>query len=166
MKKLHKRMMPWVAVSISIGVMALWAQSIQQPIRYNHKKHIEDVGLECTECHVNVETHARASIPNIEICGECHDDLDVENPEDRKVAEYVTKGEKIPWAQVHQVRDYAFFSHRRHVVLAEIECMECHGDVAQKEKPFDAPYVQIKMAWCLDCHEQRAVTTDCYACHR
>jgi len=34
-----------------------------QPIAYNHKLHIETVGLECAECHRYVETSAAATLP-------------------------------------------------------------------------------------------------------
>lgn len=153
-------------LGVSLWVIAAWAKRSDQPIRYNHKLHVEDADLQCIDCHLNVENQARASIPNIEICGDCHDDLEAENPEERRVAEFVNKSTRIPWQQIHSVPDYAYFSHRRHVKLAQIECTACHGDVAQMEMPFIEPNQEIKMAWCMDCHEQRAVSNDCYACHR
>ena len=153
-------------LGIMLSIMAGWAQKDGQPIRYKHSVHITDAGLECIDCHLNVENQARASIPNIEICGDCHDDLEAEIVEERKVAEYVTKSVQIPWQQIHNVPDYAYFSHRRHVKLAQIECITCHGYVAQMDQPFVKPYQDIKMKWCMDCHEQRAVSNDCYACHR
>ena len=136
-----------------------------QPIRYNHKAHIEG-GFECSECHLNVETQARTSLPNIEICVDCHDDLEAENPEERKVAGFVTEKVRIPWVQIHSVPDYAYFSHRRHVTLGEIECESCHGAVSEMTQPFVQPFVEINMDWCVGCHEQRAVSVDCVACHR
>lgn len=144
----------------------LLAGDTDQPIRYNHKIHIEDVGLTCADCHIHTRDQARASIPNIEICVDCHDEAGGDNIEAGKVGEYVEQQKKIPWVQIHKIMDYAYFSHRRHVVLGQLECAQCHGDVGAREKPFSKPFVEIKMAWCLDCHEQRAVTTDCYACHR
>jgi hypothetical protein len=137
-----------------------------QPIQYNHKLHVEEADLTCLDCHQNINTLARASIPNISICGDCHDDTDSENSEERKVAEYVVKGANIPWAQVHKIPDHAYFSHRRHVKLAQIECIDCHGDVTQMERPFIEAFVVMEMEWCMDCHEQLNVTNDCSACHR
>lgn len=138
----------------------------EQDIQYNHKIHIEEAGLECIDCHLNVATNARASIPNIGICVDCHDDIEVENEEERKVADYVTRNVEIPWKQIHQVPDHVYFSHRRHVLLGKIECIECHGDVANMEKPFVMAYAEIDMSWCLDCHEQGKVSEDCSVCHR
>jgi hypothetical protein len=137
-----------------------------QPIQYNHKLHIEEADLTCLDCHPNTNTLSRASIPNISICGDCHDDVESENINQRKVAEFVVNGVNIPWVQVHSVPDHAYFSHRRHVTLAQIECTVCHGDVAQMEKPFTEPYMTMEMEWCMDCHEEKAVTNECYACHR
>jgi len=35
-----------------------------QPILFNHKKHLEDAGLNCFDCHTRVLTHERASVTN------------------------------------------------------------------------------------------------------
>lgn len=158
-------------IILGIFVSIFWAKDDSQgrsvqPIAYNHKIHIEEVGFACQDCHLNAEDHARASIPNIEICKDCHDDVEAENPEERKVAEHVDSNTEIEWVQIHTVPDFAYFSHRRHVGLAQIECEECHGEVSQMETPFVKPFASIKMSWCMDCHEQRGVTNDCYACHR
>lgn len=149
-----------------IDTFALSSSQEEQPIQYNHKIHIEEAGSECIDCHIQAESGTRASIPNIQICGDCHSDLETENTEQRKVAEYVENDTQIPWHQVHNIPDHAYFSHRRHVTLGQIECSECHGDVSQMETPFVVPYQEIDMEWCLDCHKERAVTSDCYACHR
>jgi hypothetical protein len=156
---------------IIFGIFIFWAASNSQgkfiqPIAYNHKLHIEEVDFTCLDCHLNAETHTRASIPNIEFCRDCHDDIEVENPEESKVAEYVNSDIKIKWVQVHTVPDYAYFSHRRHVKLAQIDCTICHGEVSQMETPFVKSYLIMDMSWCMDCHAQHGVTNDCYACHR
>jgi hypothetical protein len=161
----------WQTISFvlycSLGIALLgWANDGAQPIPYNHKLHIEEAGLTCEECHINVNTHARAMIPNIQLCSDCHDDPETENEQERIVAEYVTQDIQIEWKQIHIVPDHAYFSHRRHVAIAEIECADCHGDVAQMEHPFEQSYVLIDMDWCLDCHEERAIPKDCYVCHR
>jgi len=138
----------------------------KQPIEYSHQFHIDEVGLTCTDCHVQVETHRQASIPNVEICSDCHEDLDSDIAEAQKVSDYISNGTSIPWIQIHRVPDYVYFSHRRHVSIANLECQECHGDVAQKTTPFVRPYKKITMNWCLDCHKTNQVSLDCYTCHR
>lgn len=166
MGKSHLILMCFLVGVTLMDTSALNSVQDEQPIKYNHKLHIEEALSECTDCHVQAEKSTRASIPNIQICGDCHSDLEVENSEQRKVAEYVQNGTQIPWHQVHLVPDHVYFSHRRHVSLGQIECSECHGDVSQMETPFVKPFQQIAMAWCIDCHKQRQVTSECYACHR
>ena len=166
MKKFVLILMLIMVFVILIGVILGGNQENRQPISYNHKLHTEEVGLTCQDCHLNVETHRRASIPNIEVCGDCHDDAEAENKEEAKVGDYVSRNAKIPWIQIHEVPDHAYFSHRRHVLLGKIDCKACHGDVAKLETPFAEPYLSTDMDWCMDCHEQRAVTTDCNTCHR
>ena len=130
-----------------LDTFAISSDLDEQPIKYNHKIHLEEADLTCLDCHQNATSQARASIPNISFCGDCHDDVGSENPEERKLAEYVSNGIDIPWVQVHVVPDHAYFSHRRHVTLGQLDCSECHGNVAQMEIPFEAPSNSINMDW-------------------
>lgn len=82
------------------------------------------------------------------------------------MANYVLSETAIPWQEVHTVPDYVYFSHRRHVSLAEIGCQECHGKVSEMKMPFTSAAMTMDMEWCMDCHEENEVTNDCYSCHR
>ena len=163
---------PILALGLGLWIVISWGQEpgqlarALQPVAYNHQKHVAEASMACLDCHSNAETQARASIPNIGTCGDCHSDTEAENLEERKVAEHVANGVPIQWQQIHSVPDYAYFSHRRHVKLGEIECAVCHGDVGAMTTPFAKPFAPIKMKWCMDCHEQRAESNDCAACHR
>lgn len=137
-----------------------------QPILYNHKKHIEDAGLTCFDCHPRVATHQKASIPNIDFCQNCHKEAMTNSKEEEKLVQYIRKQEQIPWVQVHRVPDYAYFSHRRHVMAGKIACPECHGNVMEMTLPFSRPAVEINMKFCVRCHEKNRVNTDCATCHR
>ncbi len=139
---------------------------VVQPIQFNHQYHIDEIELECYDCHLQVETQRRASIPNIYQCAECHEDMDTDIEEAQKVVDHISEGKKIPWIQVHRVTDHAYFSHQRHVTLGEIDCSTCHGNVAERTEPFTEPYVEITMDWCKSCHKGNLVTQDCNACHR
>jgi hypothetical protein len=153
-----------VCASLLLGSYVFAKDSIQ-PIKFNHDFHIEELGLSCLDCHKNAERHQRASIPNIDECSECHED-EFENFEADKVTEFINSDIQIPWVKVHKVADHAYFSHRRHVRLGNIECTECHGDVSSMSLPFQKAHVNMDMDWCLSCHEARHVTDDCAACHR
>lgn len=123
--------------------------------------------MDCVECHVNALTYARATIPNIDICGDCHSgEPNTDSPEELKLIEYVDAETPIPWRKIYRVPNHVHFSHARHTAVAEIECSECHGEVQEMTRPFTQPTVPPDMARCLKCHEERGVTTDCVACHR
>ncbi|UCF65853.1 MAG: cytochrome c3 family protein [bacterium] len=166
MKNTIKYLTPVILVIALTGIISGTNQDVRQPISFNHKLHTEEVGLACVDCHSNVEKHSRALIPNIETCGDCHDDAEDENREKAKVGSYVSRNEKIPWIQIHVVPDHAYFSHRRHVTLAKIECQTCHGEVSEMERPFIIPFVELEMSWCINCHEKSKVVNDCNSCHR
>jgi hypothetical protein len=164
---------PFVCYSIILAILCVFiltgcSESVNhvQPILYNHKKHVEDAGLTCFDCHTRVLTHEKASIPNIEICKGCHEQPMTESKEEKKLVGYIQKNQPIPWIQVHRVPDYAYFSHRRHVSIGKVACLSCHGDVANMTLPFSRPYLPIKMAFCIDCHAKNHVNTDCATCHR
>jgi len=139
---------------------------LSQPLPYSHKTHVEELEIACEDCHANTRTHERALIPNIDTCSVCHVDTEAEDPGSRAVAEYVEREQRIPWRQVHGIPDYAYFSHRRHVALAGIDCPTCHGPVREMESPFAQPFLRMDMDWCVSCHEERSVSNDCYNCHR
>lgn len=140
---------------------------VDQPIQYNHSLHVQQEEIECVECHVGVATYARATIPNIEICGECHsEEPNTESPEELKLIEYVDSNTRIPWRKVYSVGDNVYFSHVRHTEVARIDCGECHGDVEQMTHPFTRQPIVMNMDRCVGCHEENNVTTDCVNCHR
>jgi hypothetical protein len=159
------------AIFIISSLLALFCScsnydSYSQPILYNHKKHIEEAGLTCFDCHSQVMTHQKASIPNIEFCQNCHKEAMTNSKEEEKLVRYISNKERIPWVQVHRLPDHAYFSHRRHVTLGKIACQECHGNVTEMTLPFSRPAVSIKMKFCIQCHEKNRVNTDCATCHR
>jgi len=160
-------------IVISIFVVVIVAGSlitqdaeIVQPIKYSHKIHIEDAELECTDCHIYVETNAVATIPNIEICANCHSDEPLgDSPEEVKLLKYISANKRIPWVQIYNVPDHVYFSHRRHVKIGELNCTSCHGNVAELEEPTTHQLVKISMNNCVDCHRESDVVRDCIGCH-
>ncbi len=142
------------------------AGATEQPIQFNHYKHTQELELECVMCHQGVKDKVRATIPSIEICIECHSEPVTDSPEEEKIRTYYSKGEEIPWKRLFQVPEHVFFSHRRHVTVADLECENCHGDMAQRTKPPSKAPMKIKMNKCLSCHRKLQAKTDCVSCHR
>ena len=140
--------------------------SITQPIAFNHQKHAGELSLPCTTCHQSVEAQSFAGLPQTETCVTCHAAPLTKSPEEEKIRQYATKGEKIPWQRIYRVPGNVFFSHRRHVVLAKVECATCHGKMAEQTTPPTRPLVNQTMAWCIACHQERRASVDCNACHK
>lgn len=139
---------------------------ISQPIAFSHRKHAGDLKIACNFCHKYVLTGRHSGLPGAETCGLCHIAPLGHSPEAAKVSEMLAKGEPLRFNKLFRLPDYVFYSHRRHVAIAELDCSNCHDGIADTEVPPDRPLIQIKMAFCVDCHRTRGVTTDCTACHR
>ena len=156
-----------ISLFVGIGLALSRKPSLPpQPIAFNHKKHTGDLSLPCTTCHQSVEAQTFAGLPQTETCVTCHAAPLTKNPEEEKIRQYASKGEKIPWQRIYRMPGDVFFSHRRHVVLAKVECATCHGKMAEQTTPPSRPLVNQTMAWCINCHQERRVSVDCNACHK
>jgi hypothetical protein len=153
-----------LAMIITAGVR-LQPTAIIQPLPFNHNLHIEQVELECSECHTRAEQSARATLPDIEICQDCHLEAMTETELEANLLTYTNENRAIPWQRIYQVPDHVYFSHRRHVALGKLDCEKCHGNVRQLTEPADKPIINPTMNWCMDCHEESRVSNDCLGCH-
>lgn len=154
----------FVVVTLGVAVVWLFASPrmpIEQPLAFDHAKHAPMV---CVACHQGVETAARAGFPANSVCLECHN-----KPTDAKgSAAAWPKGYSAPeiqWARVNRVPSHTFFSHRRHVVAANLDCVSCHGEVAKRSTPPGTPATRMTMAACESCHARENANNDCAACH-
>jgi len=141
-------------------------ERVLQPVEFNHLLHVEDVGLDCIDCHEYYETGQHSGLPSVETCLGCHEGGVTESPEERKFLEMVGRGEDVRFRKLFRLPDHVYYSHRTHVVVAGLECVECHGAVATTSTPPLLPLVRITMAVCMDCHAEHDVNTDCTDCHR
>ena len=140
--------------------------SISQPLAFSHQIHVEESGLECTDCHLYALSGVRATIPNTPVCADCHSEPSSESETELRLLEYVEAEELIPWQKVYWVPDHVFFSHRRHAGVAAIECETCHGSMADRVEPVSHRNVPITMGLCIECHEEMGASNDCILCHR
>lgn len=168
-------MKPWSIAIALIAVAALIAAGvaiatvrwpITQPIAFNHLLHVEDVGAECTDCHLYATTGVRATIPNLELCADCHEEALSESEQELQLVNYIQEDVRIPWRKIYTVPDHVYFSHRRHTAIAQIECETCHGAMGEQTEPMPRAAVPISMNRCMDCHEEAGVSNDCLLCHR
>lgn len=140
-----------------------------QPIRFSHQLHVKEA--KCAACHVYIPRLAAAGTPRLADCLDCHEGTQSKTPEglreEAKIDEYAKAKREIPWVRIsNMLPPHVFFSHRRHVALAKLDCASCHGAIAQTNALPTRPAVAFTMDWCLSCHRKRAASTDCIACHR
>jgi hypothetical protein len=161
-----------IAFTVILVVVIVWKvfsarKTITQPIAYNHKIHVEEAELSCVDCHSTVEIMPAATIPNIEICQDCHSDEPIsDSPEEVELLKYIDEGKQIPWQRIYWVPDHVYFSHQRHVTIGELECTNCHGNVEELTEPSSYPVKILTMDNCIECHKQHKVSNDCLSCHR
>ena len=155
-----------LALLVAVARALAGNPGVVQPIAFNHRKHTQDLGLGCELCHARVRTGAHPGLPALETCAMCHQALQGTSAEAARVTELVTAGRPLVFAKLFRLPAHVLYTHRRHVGIANLECRNCHGDIALTTTPPRRPLVRITMAYCLDCHRRSGQTTDCIACHR
>ncbi|MFQ6045927.1 MAG: cytochrome c3 family protein [Gemmatimonadales bacterium] len=139
---------------------------VRQPIAFNHRKHTRDLGLNCEFCHEYVRVGAHAGLPDGQKCAICHSVPQGTSEEAARLTDLLSAGDSLKFNKLFQLPSHVFYTHRRHVGIAGLECENCHDGIADTERPPERPLVGIKMKFCLECHREREQTTDCVACHR
>lgn len=147
---------PVVLVAL-VGVVWYWfsprytdvGYQPEQPVPYSHRLHVHELGMDCRYCHNTVERSNYAALPPTATCMNCHARVKTDSPKLAPVRESFKTGEGIPWVKIHQLPDYAYFSHQAHIA-AGVGCASCHGRVDLMDKVSMAE--PLSMSWCLACH--------------
>lgn len=161
-----------IAVGLAGVLVGFWADAAffpttipQQPIEFSHKIHAGDNGIHCMYCHVQARRSPTAGVPSVNKCVSCHQIVAKDRPQVRKLMEYWADQQPIPWVRVHDLPDFVYFPHKRHV-QAGVACQTCHGPVETMQRV--ERVAPMKMGWCLDCHKDHEVQNglDCWTCHK
>jgi hypothetical protein len=123
----------------------------EQPVPYSHQLHAGKLGMDCRYCHSNVEQSAFANVPPTQTCMNCHNQIRTNSLKLLPVRESWATGQPVEWVNVHQLPDYAHFSHASHVNNG-VGCETCHGRIDQMEVVRQVE--SMSMGWCLECHRQ------------
>lgn len=161
-------------VGVVISLLAILAISyvigrepaVPQPVAFNHLKHTQELQLACDFCHQYVNTSAHAGLPNAETCTMCHQVPQGTSEEAARVTQLISDGDPLTFNKLFRLPSHVFYTHRRHVGIGEIECANCHGAIADTERPPERALVRVDMDFCMDCHREHEETVDCNACHR
>ena len=151
------------ALGVSFGAYVLWPERREagyepaQPIGFSHKLHAGTLQIDCMYCHSGADSGAQALVPPVSTCMNCHAEVQPKDeqgkilPEIAKLLAHWERSEPIRWNKVHDLADFAYFDHSRHIA-AGMTCQECHGAVERME------HIRrvhgMKMSWCLGCHKQ------------
>lgn len=153
---------------IGVGVYDGYAPT--QPIKFSHQIHAGDNGINCVYCHSSAEKGKHSGIPSVNVCMNCHKGINEGsrwgteeiskiyeaagfNPE---TGSYDKPGKPIKWVRIHNLPDHVYFNHSQHVVVGEIECQTCHGEVETFDYPMHQ-HAELTMGWCINCHRETEV---------
>jgi len=168
----------------SINIMEGYQPS--QPIEFPHKIHAGDNGIDCKYCHNTVTESKSASIPSVNVCMNCHKQIVGQDEQVAKIQkiydaagwdpvkkEYTGKTKPIVWNKVHVLPDHVYFSHKQHVVVGQVDCKQCHGDMTTMSETVKVQYVEdlnkidgnvqltkstLTMGWCIECHQEKEIS--------
>lgn len=142
------------------------AYAPKQPIDYSHKLHAGDLGIDCQFCHTYARRSRSAGIPAVAQCMACHQLVHADKEPIQQIAAAYADNQPIEWVKVHDLPDFVYFNHKRHV-KAGFECQECHGPVEEMEVLYR--HAPLTMGWCVNCHQDnrdKGASLDCLTCHK
>lgn len=170
-----------------------------QMVAYDHSLHAGTMEIDCRYCHNSVEKSKHAGLPTTNVCMNCHAQIHESKAGTGKeeiaklhsAAGYdadkmaynkdkngnVITGDPIIWNKAHNLPDHVFFSHKQHVNVGGVDCMQCHGDVksytlgrvstleeinALVDDNTELGLVKLTkplltMGWCIECHDTKQI---------
>lgn len=124
-------------------------EEVVQPVKFDHRHHVRDDGIDCTYCHSGVGRSSAAGIPAASVCMNCHSQIWTSSPELEVVRESYFEDKPIHWQRVTALPDFVFFDHSIHVTHG-VGCVTCHGRVDLMAQVYMAE--PLTMRFCIDCH--------------
>jgi hypothetical protein len=144
--------MSWISVGLAADTPAV--------IEFSHDLHVADLEINCTKCHSPKLLKTSMSsddiiLPTEKRCLKCHkvwkEDGECE----------VCHLESEPYESFPKVDRNFNFPHKTHWVDQNIDCIECHGDMAGVENSPPIPLMED----CLSCHIEKQGPEYCSSCH-
>ena len=135
-----------------------------QPIPYDHSLHAGKLKIECQYCHSNASYAKHSSVPSLNVCMNCHNQIKTQSPLIKEVAEHYNSGKSIQWVKIHMLPDFVHFNHQRHVQKG-VACQTCHGPIEEMKEVYQ--YSDLSMGWCINCHRkpEHNAPVQCSTCH-
>lgn len=171
LKKVKRKIIPVAILLVGLGVQVdmLVTDAVRlgrqqdyapdQPIKFSHKVHVGENGIECMYCHTTAAYGKSAGIPAPNLCMNCHilirEGTNSGKFEIAKIVDAVENKKPVEWIRIHNLPDHVFFSHAVHVSSAKLDCKQCHGQV--QEMDIMKQENDLSMGWCINCHRQTNV---------
>lgn len=130
----------------------------EQPIAFSHKIHAGAYQINCNYCHTGVYKGQSATIPSVNICMNCHNTIQTESPEIKKLYAAVENDQPIEWVRIHNLPDLAYFNHSQHTNVGGLECQTCHGEIQEMEVVYQ--HAELTMGWCINCHRETEIKAE------
>ncbi|GAB4137109.1 MAG: hypothetical protein Fur0037_02020 [Planctomycetota bacterium] len=146
--------------AFAAGCAMLGWKGTGAPLAFPHARHLQE-GLECGDCHADWETSDRPGMPSLAACKLCHDEIDADKPENRRV-DSLFGPDGFKAARVSKLPADVIFSHQRHAG-GGVECAACHKGIEQSVR-VDARLAPV-MPDCISCHKKMQRPADCATCH-
>ncbi len=152
----------WLALDFLMKDYLKRGYKPEQPIKYSHKLHVDQLKIECQYCHSGVAKSSFATVPSVESCMGCHKSVRTESPEIKKLKEHYDQKKPVHWEPVNNLPEHVQFNHQRHV-KAGVSCQNCHGLVQKMEVVEKVS--SLKMGFFVSCHRENGASIDCGVCH-
>lgn len=134
----------------------------KQPIPFSHAMHAGQLKIDCQYCHSSVDKSRHATVPSMNVCMNCHSVVRQDSPAIQKMKTLMEQGDSLEWVKVHDMPDFVFFSHQRHIAKG-IACEICHGEVRTMQTVTQTE--TLPMGFCVECHREKKAPTSCDTCH-
>jgi hypothetical protein len=123
----------------------------EQPVPFSHKHHDGELGLDCRNCHQQVEIAATAGLPPTWTCMTCHSQIWTGSSMLQPVRDSLANNTPLQWTRVNRLPDYVYYNHSIHVTKG-FGCSTCHGAVDTMQLTYRAN--AFEMQFCLGCHRE------------
>lgn len=178
----------------SFGWMGMWNTGVHtgyqpvQPIKFSHELHAGVNQIDCQYCHSGAFKSKNASIPSLNVCMNCHKQVQGRDNHDGNISPEIqkiynalgydadnmtydkSKEKPVEWVRIHNLPDFAYFNHSQHVVVGE-EAIRKEKGLQPNEPvcfachgPVDTmeevyQYSPLTMKWCINCHNSAELDT-------
>jgi len=128
-------------------------------LKFSHELHVKQNGMACLDCHGAAKTSELATDnlrPTHDNCATCHSD------QVTSTCGYCHVNPDSIEPAPRPVREITF-SHAKHVAMEGVECATCHQNI--EDTTVAGPQNMPAMSACTSCHNDKAVSAACEACH-